>query len=273
MIKRGFSLTELLVVVGIVALLMSIGIPAAKKLSESLESSDGVRSVINAALCNARATAIMEQKYAGVRFQFGTDGRQYMVLVLHDPADGRTITEIENNPDMTGTGLANGFRVIKNRKPTVLPANVGVMDLLIRFNTGDATDPTYRGITTTDDSYFDEEYELNDTTTFAIVFSPAGKLVSHEIRVRNKHGRTDDLSPDDVFNTYNNVSVGNSLLYQDDYPADGFGQEFSRKNFLIYNVEAFKKISPTTRWSGYLRGLYQTKRVFVNPHSGEIVNR
>ena len=286
MIKRGFSLTELLVVVGIIALLMSVGIPAAKKLSESLESSDGVRSVINAALCNARATAIKEQKYAGVRFQFGADGRQYMVLVLHDPAEKPTNAEIANNPDKTGTGLASGFRVMSNRKSTALPASVGVMDCVLVSRTLNGNNSITFVENTVNianpDLLFDSNDKMTDVTSFSIIFSPAGKLVTHEVRIRNKYGKisSDTYDPtkvpyDDTFNTEAIVSGGLALLYQDDLILSGFGPgpEYSRKSFLIYNVEAFKKINPAMRWSGYLQDLYLTGRIFVNPHSGEIVNR
>lgn len=104
--QRGISLTEILVVIGVMAILMGVSIPAAKQLMVSFESSTGVRHLINAALANARAIAVREQAYAGVRFQQDTDGHTYIILIEHDP---------------TATGLANGFRTVSGRKPIEFP--------------------------------------------------------------------------------------------------------------------------------------------------------
>lgn len=107
--QRGITLTEILVVIGVMAILMSISIPAAKQLMVSFESSTGVRHLINAALANARAIAVREQTYAGVRFQQNTEGHTYIILIVHDP---------------TATGLANGFRAVSGRKPIQFPEGI-----------------------------------------------------------------------------------------------------------------------------------------------------
>lgn len=109
--QSGLSLTELLVVIAIMAILMSVSIPAAKQLVNSFESSTSVRHLINAALSNARAIAIREQAYAGIRFQKGTDDKMYMIFIVHDP---------------TATGLASGFRAAQGRKPMPLPEDTGI---------------------------------------------------------------------------------------------------------------------------------------------------
>ena len=105
------SLTEILVVVGIIAVLMGVSIPAAKQLAGSFETGTGVRQLINAALSNARAIAVREQAYAGVRFQENKDGNNYMIFIVHDNA---------------ATGYANGFRAVTGRKPMKLPEDVSV---------------------------------------------------------------------------------------------------------------------------------------------------
>lgn len=109
--QSGLSLTELLVVIAIMAVLMSVSIPAAKQLVNSFESSTSVRHLVNAALSNARAIAIREQAYAGIRFQKGSDDKTYMIFIVHDP---------------TATGLASGFRAAQGRKPMPLPEDVSV---------------------------------------------------------------------------------------------------------------------------------------------------
>ena len=263
--NTAFTLTEALVVVAIVALLLSVGIPAAKKLSESMESTDGVRNVVNAALCNARAIAIKEQKYAGVRFQFAADGRQYMVLVVYD--------------DNVGKGLGGagniGLRAVERRKPNALPKSVGVMDLvvkkrypwLVHSKVGVQENQQQVGSDADLAPHVAGDIKVVDATTFTILFSPAGKLVHHTLRVSYDVKSGMALGSDVFFNT---TADGALLIDDDNAIPDGYQTEFSRKWFVIYNVEAFGNVSPTARWSGYLSTL---ERVFVNPHSGEIINR
>ncbi len=170
-----------------------------------------------------------------------------MIFIVHDP-------------DI----LAYGFRAVKGRKPMRLPANVGVMD----FAGGDAE--------------IDEEWELADATTFSIIFSKAGKLIIHPVRVRNKDGEVDSdsntgTSDDDVFNKKDMVDVGEAMFYQDDYfGADwsphpeilGLGEEQSQKSFVIYDKQAFEQVDADKRWTDYLQGL---EVFYVNPYTGRII--
>ena len=107
--QSGISLTEILVVISIIAIMMSVSVPAAKKLIESFESGTGTRQLINAALSNARAIAVRNQTYAGVRFQQDTNGNTYLIFIVHDKE---------------ATGFANGFRAVMGRKPMKLPEDV-----------------------------------------------------------------------------------------------------------------------------------------------------
>jgi len=235
--KTGFTLTELITVIAIIVLLVAIGLPAAREVLESFESSAGVSNVIRLALARARAIAVREQAYAGVRFQQDTRGNQYMIFIVHD------------HPN---TNLVNGFRAAGGLDPVKLSEDVGVMDYA-RY-----------------DEDIDDPCELTDATTFSIVFSPAGKLVIHDVRVRNRDGRTDDTSDDDVFNISNNVDDGIGMFYQDDYADLGLGQEPSRNHFVIYNKNEFDSVDAESRWTDYLQYL---EVVYVNPYTGQIINR
>ena len=104
------TLTELVVTVAIAAVLMAIAVPAAKRLTESLQASAGAHGLINAALSNARAIAVREGTYAGVRFQRADEGKTYLVFIRHD---------------FDGTGYANGFRAVEGRKAIALPEDSG----------------------------------------------------------------------------------------------------------------------------------------------------
>jgi len=236
-IKTGFTLTEILVVVVIMSLLIGIALPTAKEIINSFSSSSGVKSVIGAALANARAMAMSRRKYVGLRFQEDSNGNHYMIFIVH-----------EDSSKMGG--LANGFRAVAGRKPMRLPVNVGLMDLS----------------NVVDNSSIDEESEVRNAKTFSIVFSLSGKLIQHNVRVRNSRSR------DDVFNTKTKVTaltdpVG--MFIQDDYPEDGLDQELSRISFIIYDKTEFKRIDSLHRWTDYLQYLAE---VYVNPYTGEIVN-
>jgi Tfp pilus assembly protein PilE len=259
-IKTGFMLTELITVIAIIVLLVAIGVPAAREVLESFESSAGVSNVIRLALAKARAVAARERRFAGVRFQQDTRGNQYMIFIVHDPAN---------------TNLVNGFRAAGGLDPVKLPEDVGVMDLRIRTDPCDASDSVdmsieVEGDDAASDSYIDDAFELDDTTTFSIVFSPAGKLVIHDVRARNRDGQTDATSDDDVFNTTNNVDGGIGMFYQDDYASLGLGQEPSRNHFVIYDKKEFNSVDAESRWTDYLQYL---EVVYVSRYTGEIINR
>ena len=264
--QSGISMTETVVVISTVVLLAVFGTPAVNSLLKSFESTGGTEAMISAAFASARAIAAKEQRYVGVRFQKAYDFRgplqapQYMIFIVHDPA-----------PSPYGTDLANGFRAIEGIKPIKLPDTVGVMDLRYRTN----TDPSYSG-----DEPIDDDSKINmsvpekliDTSTFSVIFSPSGKLVIHEVRVRNKNGKTNDTSGDDVFNTVLNVEVGKiATFYQDDYTNWGLGQEWSRSNFIIYEQQKFKEAYKNGKaYSGYLKDL---KMIYINPYTGTIIVR
>jgi prepilin-type N-terminal cleavage/methylation domain-containing protein len=200
----GVTLTEVLVVVAVMAILLGISVPTAQHLMDSFESSTGVRYLINAALSNARAIAVRNQAYAGVRFQEAADGHTYMIFIVHDP-----------DPSPEGTGLANGFRAVEGRKPMRLPEGVSV-------------------------------------NKCSVIFSPAGKLTTHLVWVRNKDGVTDETSNDTIFNTPIKVDGGVAMFVQDG------GNSSSVRHITI--VQKGKYDSDTS-----------TSTEYISPYTGELV--
>jgi hypothetical protein len=160
--------------------------------------------------------------------------------------------------------------------PIKLPSAMGVMEL--NWITGDAE--------------IDEPFELSDATTFSIVFSPAGKLIVHNVRVRNQDGvyRPDNaaggakVSRDDVFNSPENIcGLRQGMFLQDDYPQaknpDGTGslnyglaEEPSCTSFVVYETPPLRVVyDRKTAWTGYLSRL-AGRAFYVSPYTGELIS-
>jgi prepilin-type N-terminal cleavage/methylation domain-containing protein len=265
--QHGLTLIEMTVVILVVALMTSLSIPAVRTFFGSMVFSEGAESMISAALATGRAIAAKEQRYAGVRFQtaYHPDGLlnspQYMIFVVHE------------EPRKMGN-LTIGFRAVDGVKPIKLPDSVGVMDLRIDGNTA------------VDDVSLTNLTNLTDTKSFSIVFSPSGKLVIHDVRVRNRHGipdstgRIGDSSTDDMFNKKVEVDLAQAMFYQDDYfgatwspyfPDDyGLGPEPSRSCFVIYDKERFIQVNVNRRWTDYLSSL---EMIYINPYTGRMISQ
>ncbi len=280
--KSGLTLTEMTVVIAVIVLLVSLGLPAVRAFFNSFESGSSAMSTISAALASARAIAAKNQRYAGIRFQNTCrtqnllEASQYMIFIMQDP-------------DM----MAHGFRAVQGIKAIKLPDSIGVMDLTIVTNRNiinptNSVEMRLDAPTLTDqqrDGLIDEDRELTDTTTFSIIFSPSGKLIIHGIRVRNKDGYPDTaantrISNDDVFNKKAQVDTGIGLFYQDDYfsasgssyPDLGLGPEQSRSSFVIFDkcklMQAYKK---RKAWTDCLVKLIG-QVIYINPYTGTIIS-
>lgn len=271
--QSGLTLPEMTVVVAIIALLTAIGLPAVRALLNSFQTQSGAENLIGAALSNARAIAAKEQHYAGIRFQQDSTGKQYIIFIVHD---------------YDKTGLNPGFRAIEGIKPIKLPETSRIMDLRVRTNHGttprDAADPLDEPLAA---GYLDDTNPLNlgadgknvyitDTSSFSIVFSPAGKLVGRTVRLRNRDGiyRPDNsvpaqLSMDDVLNSPQNIAnFGLGKFVQDDYAELGLGAEPSRNRFVVCDMTQFDKLNAMERFD-YLRNL---ELVHINPYTGTIIS-
>lgn len=267
----GLTLVEMAVVMLVITLLASLGLPAVRALIDSFQSQSSARSMISAALASARAMAAKERRYAGLRFQQVYDpcgtgpvhAAQYMIFIVHE------------EPRKMGN-IATGFRAVEGIEPAKLPDSVGVTDLIYR---PDLLAPAGDG-SVSDNAEIGNRNILRDMTTFSIIFSPSGRLIVRDVRVRNRDGRTEgtetiDVSRDDIFNTLTKISnplnpVG--TFPQDDYPGLGFGQEASRNSFVIYDRAEFAKAyGRGTPWSGYLWRPARD-RTYINLYTGTLIS-
>ena len=280
--KSGLTVVELLVVIGIIAVVVAISLPAFNAMQKSFDST-GAEGMISAALSTARTLAISRQQYVGVRFQkeYSTksilDTDQYMIFVIYQPP--------EEGPEpgwADDISLTNMFKAIDGYKPMKLPANVGVIDKTIRDGISDpdcsgAKEDELEQGDLDDSDAIAFNRTITDTSAFSVVFSPAGKLVIHDIRTRSKKGRYQPSDPnasgyDQVFNSETNIKNEKlGQFIQDDYADLGLGGETSRKELVIYNREEFKKLTTAKQRWDYLND--NSKSVYINPYTGGIIEK
>jgi len=248
------------VVVAAAAVLAAFGLPAIRGMLQSFQSGGGTRAMIDASLASARAIAAKNQRYAGLRFQQACDrqdplnalkGSQYMIFVIHEEA-----RKMGNDKTC--------FRAVPGVSPIKLPDGLGVMDL--RVDGHQAVDS---------DGDIDSDEELRDTTSFMILFSPAGKLVVRDAQVRNRdgvpHPQNPDDSADDVFNSRSNICDYNTGIFlQDEDGINGLEEEPSRRSFVIYDRTRFKELYPDRAYSQYLDTL---EPIYINPYTGRMIDR
>lgn len=86
----GFTLSEMLVVVVILALLAAVGLAASRTFLEWLEL-DGATRAVRTTLAEARALAIA--RHAHLRLRLGEEGDLWIV-----DADGRTVERVHTGP-------------------------------------------------------------------------------------------------------------------------------------------------------------------------------
>jgi hypothetical protein len=173
--------------------------------------------------------------------------------------------------DFGRTTLENGFRAVEGLKPIKLPEAIGVMD--------SAGIREYINISLPGDWEPTTTQELNDLTTFSIIFSPSGKLVIHDVRAWNRDGAPKwpellDNSEDDVFNAQSRVTdpvnpVG--VFIQDDYLAAlGLKEEPARNSFIIYDRKEFRQAYEKSR--GYSDCLVRLVPIYINPYTGTMIS-
>ena len=237
--QTGFTLVEMLVVVAIVALVAAMAMPGFTEMIRSNKTGTA-RNSIRTALAAAQAHAAKTQKYAGVRFQFDRNGwqkgKQYIVLI-----------------EKVGSEIRE-FNPVANTKPVALPSGIAVIgnDLDV--------DENY----TVDDADLDTDDDVLDATTFSIVFSPAGQLVSKEVAFMPRD------TQDKIANTASVVHAKEAMFFCDNWfngetEVVWCGNESSATGFYIAETEAMAQVAVDSRYSDYVGEL---EPVLINMYTG-----
>jgi prepilin-type N-terminal cleavage/methylation domain-containing protein len=250
----GFTIVELLVVMGIIVIMATVAIPGlTRALTANRVSS--AKSAIRNALVRAQAHAIEYQRAAGVRFQFDRDGwqtgRQYLVLIEKGPLGG-TLNEYNTIPDIN---------------PIALQTGVGVLDADLDWD---------------NDGFF-EDSDMNtfvkfmNLSTFSILFSPTGQLAVENVEVRWRNN--DSIFGDQV--AVEAVPVAGSfsppILYHDNattFPPSTpdsvtwCNNESSERGLYIFEIEAMEEVDIETRYTNYIQSVIP---LWVNRYTGGFI--
>jgi prepilin-type N-terminal cleavage/methylation domain-containing protein len=239
----GFSLIEMIVVIGIVALVTAMVMPILPQMLKS-NRQGAARDLIRGYLTLARAHAAQTQKYAGIRFQPSAKGVQYMVLIEY------------------GDDVSNGARFVAaaKTKPIALPDGIGVISTEVMSPPNPFTPDGYLSqypydIDHSPPPYPDSMYCLNGARTFSIIFSPTGQLVTRMVEVYPQSGHK-------TFGTYNQTTLnpynGNYRLLSHDYEpypstsAPWCSTEDSVGGLVIYEIDEMESANANRRYSDYV---------------------
>lgn len=170
---RGFTLTELLIVIGLIVLIIALAVPAFNAMTGG-RSVDAAMNVLSATLGRVRMEAIGLQEPRGLLF-------------YRDPVTQRIGARMVR---AAGSGPAGsntvGVELVPDRDPILLPVGVG-LQMVDDANMGTGPNPTAR-----DDRYigYNDTWGTNRQFKVAvggmILFDQNGRLVSRRFGFRAK---------------------------------------------------------------------------------------
>jgi prepilin-type N-terminal cleavage/methylation domain-containing protein len=172
---RGFSLTELLIVIAIIVLALALAVPALNLITGA-KSTEQAQNIISIILAQARNEAIGLQQYRGIFFYYDpADERVKMAMVEQvDPPDA----------DNTVDGVDVYLDLVRDRDVTPLPSGTSlqVLDDARENTSGVAQNDRYIGFNTV--SGLGSTYSINTAGKIktpyggVLLFDSRGQLVS-----------------------------------------------------------------------------------------------
>jgi prepilin-type N-terminal cleavage/methylation domain-containing protein len=185
--RRGFTLIEMLIVMGIIILAITLAIPTIRALTGS-KSTQSAQNTIAAYLASTRSDAIGLQQTRGVIF-------------LLDQTSGRiTLAEVGPSQSITQLGIVV-LDLVPDRDPLPLPPGVGAWTIKDRYFPTGAADPfpTYRYL-----GYNPTSYTGSTTTDKAmiggvILFNGYGNVLVSEYGFAFSNGSTSTALGNMVF--------------------------------------------------------------------------
>jgi type II secretory pathway pseudopilin PulG len=248
--RGGFSLTELLIVIGIIILALALAVPALNLITGA-KSTEQAQNITSIMLAQARNEAIGLQQYRGLFFYL-------------DPADGRVKMAMVREVDPPAassapTGVDVYLDLVPDRDVTSLPSGTSlqVLDDARENSSGVAQNDRYIGFNTVSgvgSSYAMPAGKIKTPYGGVILFDARGQLVSRVYALQTH--RTNPLSSNTEF-----TPMGVLLLGID--PTDTYQNEpdvvpvdpsvaanrdrviRSAMGFVIFDAEAFKNAAGT----------------------------
>ena len=187
-----------------------------------------IRALLNSFETQSGARTLISTVLASARAIAAKEQRYAGVRFQQDSAGNQYIIFIVHDPQ--GTKYASGFKAVEGLKSIKLPDSVGVKEVVLSGH----------------------------DTAFSIVFSPSGKLVIHDVRVRNRDGKRDGTSMDDIFNTEAKVQSRIAMFIQDakNNEIGILRQEPSQSRFIIFDKTETNK----------------SEVIHINPYMGTMIS-
>lgn len=265
--EAGFTLIEMLVVVGIIAIMVSLVMPAGSSMIQSHRKSSA-KNLIKTSLAQAQAYAAKERKYAGIRFQLDASGRQYLILV-----EAKRIV-ISNGSVIPGAwdfyDLMDLYVPVDNVQPTAMPTGTVVLNASeLDFDIDANTEV--------------EDWELEDATTFCVIFSPSGQLVKKPAQCGPRVDPTVTQLEYLVYaNLDDTIFVGTEIMPpREGLPLSGDliclnnsprSVKYSQTGLLLFQLKELEEMSPIERYD-YIMDSLVSKALMINVYTGKLIEQ